>query len=160
MAGSSVESPRASTSSAAWWSSRRLCARRSTGYSATSPTTWSPASSKGNSPAPGRSTTASCCVAGTAQAPSPTAPPGAAIHINYYTDTGDAPGWVDECDNTSTRDLLDPVGDFALLKTGAGTGVDAPATHVVLQLHNLHGVVIASMDDTSGAPRKGYFRPT
>ncbi|MGN6334165.1 MAG: RHS repeat-associated core domain-containing protein [Motilibacteraceae bacterium] len=76
-----------------------------------------------------------------------------AVHTNHYIDGGDAPGWIDEGDGTWTRNLLDPTGALALI----GTGTAEAATSASVQLHNLHGDIVATLDAANPAAGIGSY---
>lgn len=78
--------------------------------------------------------------------------------VNYYADTGDAPAWIATSTDkggtyTWQRNVLGVTGDFAVLQSSDGTAV--------LQLTNLHGDVVATVDDDAAAVgTTAYFEQT
>ena len=81
---------------------------------------------------------------------------------NHYSDTGDAPAWIEEqtrpdgataWSNTWSRNVLGPDGDLALIQPSSGTAE--------VQITNLHGDVVATLDnDTTITGVSDYVEAT
>ncbi|CUU53959.1 RHS repeat-associated core domain-containing protein [Parafrankia irregularis] len=69
---------------------------------------------------------------------------GSTTSTNHYTTaSGDSPAWIGVTGGTWTRNILGIGGDLAAVQNSAGA--------VTLQLANLHGDVVATVDDSTGA---------
>ncbi|MEU6407717.1 DNRLRE domain-containing protein [Microbispora sp. NPDC046933] len=66
----------------------------------------------------------------------------AGTQVNHYTGGGDSPAWIAEANGTWTRNITAFTG-LEAIQTSGGT--------VTLQLTNLHGDVVATCGNTSGA---------
>lgn len=76
---------------------------------------------------------------------------------NHYADGGDAPAWIASADAEGatawTRNVLDVAGNLAVIQSNTGTPQ--------LQLADLHGDTVATVDDsTTAAGTNAYFEST
>jgi RHS repeat-associated protein len=74
---------------------------------------------------------------------------------NVYTDRSDSPAWIGDSNGGWTRNVQDLTGQLASVQSSAGTAA--------VQLVNLHGDVVATVDDSSSATAPGpssYFEDT
>nr|MCU0279696.1 hypothetical protein [Candidatus Nanopelagicales bacterium] len=67
--------------------------------------------------------------------------------VNHYADTSDRPAWADLGNGTWTRSVTSIRGDLAATITGNSTG----PTAAVAQLTDLHGDVVATVDNAPAA---------
>jgi len=72
-----------------------------------------------------------------------TATAGGTTVTNHYADAGDSPAWITEADGSWTRNVSDLSGDLGAIQSSAGTAL--------LQLADLHGDVVATVDDSTTA---------
>ncbi len=66
---------------------------------------------------------------------------------NHYSDGGDSPAWISTSDGATTRNVTGLAGDLAAIVSTDPTGANSTA----LQLVNLHGDVVGTVDNTSAA---------
>ncbi|GII34382.1 DNRLRE domain-containing protein [Planotetraspora mira] len=62
---------------------------------------------------------------------------------NHYSDSSDSPAWIAEADGTWTRNITGLSGNLAAIHESGG--------NTVLQVTNMHGDVVATVDDTTTA---------
>jgi len=73
--------------------------------------------------------------------------------INHYADGSDSPAWITEANGSWTRNVQDLAGNLAAVQTNAGV--------VTLQLPNLHGDIVATVDAaTTATAISGYVEQT